>query len=203
MPRWDGGRAASRNQAASALAFLYRDVLGSDALEELPRAKGRERVPTVLSHPEFERVLAELTGKYRLIGALLYGTGMRVAEALSVRLRDLDYDLQQIAVKAGKGAKDRRVPLPRRVREALRDQERRVRSLHRRDRAGGGGWAALPGALHRKVLDAGYEARWQFLFPASRETRDPAIPSPPSSSATAWTSARCSGSSATRTSAPP
>ena len=83
----DAGLAAnSRNQAASALAFLYRQVLGSDAMENFPRARGPETVPLVFSHPEAMKVLRELSGKYRLISSLMYGAGLRVSEASSLRV---------------------------------------------------------------------------------------------------------------------
>ncbi len=169
----EGGLAAnSRNQAASALAFLYREVLGSDAMERVPRAKGPQTVPVVLSHREAMRVLADLSGKYHVISALLYGTGMRVAEALATRVKDLDFDLDQIAVRGGKGAKDRMVPLPHQLRHSLKRQCAIVRRVLRQDRDNDAGWARLPGALHRKDPTAGYDFRWQFVFPASRLSTD-------------------------------
>lgn len=164
----------TRNQAASALAFLYGEVLDSDAMEGVARARGPRTVPVVLSHGEALRVLGELRGKYHLVGSLLYGTGMRVSEGVGLRIKDLDFELDQIAVRAGKGAKDRMVPLPRQIRRALQRQRAATTKLHRRDRRDGGGWVRLPGALHRKDPTAGYSLKWQFLFPASRRSRDPA-----------------------------
>ncbi len=165
--------AKTRNQAASAIAFLYRELLESDAMERVPRAKGRRSMPVILARREATRVLQELRGKYRLIGALLYGTGMRLDECLSLRVKDLDFELAQIAVRAGKGGSHRFVPLPDNLREALAQQLRRVRQLLVEDRARGTGWAALPSALHRKDPQAGYTLVWQFLFPASRTRIDP------------------------------
>jgi integron integrase len=119
-------------------------------------------------------VLGELRGRYRLIGALLYGTGMRLGECLSLRIKDLDFDLAQITVRDGKGGKDRYAVLPERLQGQVRRQVARARDLHRADRGRGGGWAALPGALHLKDPQAGWEAGWQYLFPANRWSTDPA-----------------------------
>lgn len=166
--------ANSRNQAASALAFLYGQILGSDAMKNFPRARGPETVPLVFSHPEAMKVLRELSGKYHLISSLMYGAGLRVSEASSLRVKDLDFDLDQIAVRGGKGAKDRIVPLPYRSRESLKRQRAKVEHVRRRDSRDGAGWVSLPGALHRKDPQAGYSLTWQFLFPASRMGKDPA-----------------------------
>lgn len=163
----------TRNQAAAALSFYYRRVLGLDIGERVQRATARPSVPVVFSHGEVGRVLAQLHGKYRLIGALLYGTGMRLGECLGIRVKDLDFDLRQITVRKGKGGKDRFALLPGKLVRPLRDQIRHVLERHRRDRAGGAGWARLPFALDRKIPRAGYEPEWQFLFPASRVSLDP------------------------------
>lgn len=163
----------TRNQAASALTYFYREVLGKDIGAQIKRAKTGGSVPVFFSHAEATAVIGYLEGKYRLAGALLYGTGVRLSECLSLRLKDLDFDLRQITVRNGKGAKDRFTVLPMRLRGALRDQIRNVLRLHANDRAGGAGWAALPFALHRKNPRAGYEPGWQFLFPSSRLSRDP------------------------------
>lgn len=164
----------SRNQAASALSFLYREILGTDRLEGVARARPRRKVPLVLSRREVKAVLQELHGRYRLIGGLLYGTGMRLGECLGLRIKDLDFDLAQITVRDGKGGKDRYAVFPERLQEQVRRQVRRVRALQRADREKGGGWAALPGALHLKDPQAGWEAGWQYLFPAGRCSTDPA-----------------------------
>jgi integron integrase len=167
--------AKSRNLAASALAFLYANVLGSDSMRAVERARGASKhVPVVLSRKEVKAVLAELRGKYRLIAALMYGSGMRLGECLGLRLKDLDYELAQITVRDGKGRKDRYAIFSERTHAQVRRQARRVVEIHRADRERGGGWAALPGALHVKVPGAGWEPAWQFLFPARRETPDPA-----------------------------
>jgi integron integrase len=163
----------SRNQAASALAFFFREVLGRDELRAMARAREPRRIPSVLSHRQVELVLSELSGKYRLLGALMYGTGARLMEAHELRVKDLDFDLLQISVRDGKGSQDRWVMLPERILPALKRQVARVAGLHRDDRARGGGWARLPHALARKAPRAGYELAWQFLFPAARWSKDP------------------------------
>ena len=164
----------SRNQATSALAFFFREVLGRDELRGMPRAKEPRRVPSVLSHRQVRLVLNQLSGKYRLLGSIMYGTGLRLTEAHQLRVKDIDFDLLQITVCDGKGAKDRWVMLPESLAPALRRQVERVRSQQEDDRRRGAGWAALPNALARKDPGAGYELAWQFVFPASRWSRDPA-----------------------------
>ncbi len=163
----------SRNQASSALAFFFREVLDRDDLARMPRARESRRIPSVLSHRQVEMVLRELSGKYRLMASLMYGTGLRIAECHRLRVKDVDFDLYQIAVRDGKGGKDRWVMLPERVAPALRRQVDRVRRMHKGDLEDGHGWAQLPGALNRKDPEAGYRLAWQFLFPAGRLTQDP------------------------------
>ncbi len=166
--------AKSRNQAASALVFLARDVLGLEGWEKLPRAKGRSRKPTVLSRGEVRRVLRELSGVKRLVGALLYGSGLRLEEALSLRVKDVSFETKELTVRDGKGWKDRITVLPGYATDALKRQARRVERLHEEDAKRGGGWARLPDALDRKSPSAGRELAWQFLIPAGRQSPDPA-----------------------------
>lgn len=166
--------AKSQNQAASALTFLLRDALGLEGSETLPRAKGPSRKPTVLSRTEVRKVLREMSGVKRLVGALLYGGGLRLDEALSLRVKDLSFETKQLEVRDGKGWKDRITVLPRYAEEALGRQVRRVERLHEEDRKRGGGWARLPDALDRKSPRAGWELAWQFVIPAARQSRDPA-----------------------------
>jgi integron integrase len=166
--------AGSRNQAASALAFMFREVLGRDELADVPRARGPRRVPLVLTHREVLRLLRELHGKYFLAAVLMYSAGLRLEECLRLRVKDVDFELRQILVRDGKGRKDRYVPLARRAVDLLRAQIARVAEQHQEDRAGDHGWAPLPGALHRKDPGAGYDLGWQHVFPATTLTEDPA-----------------------------
>jgi integron integrase len=162
----------SRNQAASALTFLLKEILGIEDVRSVPRAKEARRMASVLSPREVERVFTHLSGKYRLIGMTIYGTGARVSEASALRVKDIDFDLMQVAIRGGKGNKDRWTLLPDRIRPALQRQVERVHQVHRDDRKRGGGWVSLPDALHRKDPKAGFRLGWQFLFPASRWTVD-------------------------------
>jgi integron integrase len=164
----------TRNQAASAIVFLVREVLGEEQELDVPRAKGPAHLPSVLSHREAITVLKHLRGRQALIASLLYGAGLRIEECLNIRVKDVDFELRQIFVRDGKGNKDRYVPLAHRLIEALRAQVAWVAELHRRDRFRGDGWAPLPAALHRKDPGSGYELGWQFVFPSRRPGPDPA-----------------------------
>jgi Phage integrase, N-terminal SAM-like domain/Phage integrase family len=133
--------ASTQNQAFSALLFLYREVLGLDFpwLEGVTRAKRPQRLPVVLSRAEVERLLTMLDGEAWLMSALLYGSGMRLMECMRLRVKDIDFERRQIAVRNGKGAKDRQVPLPDSVRDRLGAAVERARLLHAQDLAEGCG----------------------------------------------------------------
>lgn len=166
---------STQNQALAALLFLYREVLGIDLpwMENVVRAKGPRRIPVVLSVDEIGRLLAMLDGQTWLMAALLYGTGMRLMECLRLRVKDVDFERQEIVVRNGKGGKDRRVPLPRRLREALQETMLRVQVIHAQDLAACVEGVWLPHALERKYPNANREAGWQYLFPAASLSKDP------------------------------
>ncbi len=167
--------ASTQNQALSALLFLYRVVLGTTLpwMDDVIRAKRPRRVPMVLSRPETDRLLAALDGIHWLMAAILYGSGLRVMECLRLRVKDVDFDRNEITVREGKGDKDRRVPLPAVLRDPLRRQIQRSRAVHARDLAAGHGEARLPHALARKYPHVGREFGWQFVFPSRQRSRDP------------------------------
>jgi integron integrase len=167
--------ASTQNQAFSALLFLYQKVLEVEPgrIEGAVRASRPRRLPVVLSREEVRRVLAELTGTYRLIGLLLYGAGLRLLEALRLRVKDVDFALNQIVVRQGKGDKDRRTMLPAAVKPELAAHLERVRQLHRKDLAAGFGRVYLPDALDRKLPAAPTDWLWQYVFPSARLSRDP------------------------------
>ena len=171
----DDVAASTQNQALSALLFLYREVLSVDLpwMESVTRAKRPQKMPTVLSRSEVTRLLAVMDGQVGLMASLLYGTGMRLMECVRLRVQDVDFDRNEMAVRNGKGGKDRRVPLPRRLRERLSQQKERVRILHGQNLAAGGGEVYLPHALGRKYPNAGREFAWQYVFHAARESKDP------------------------------
>lgn len=167
--------ASTQNQALSALLFLYRQVLGIELpwMDEVVRAKRPQRVPVVLTREEVTRLLALMEGRYGLMASLLYGTGMRLMECVRLRVKDVDFGRNEICVRNGKGGKDRRVPLPRKLEERLRLQVCRVKVIHEGDLAGGLGEVHLPHALARKYPNAGRDLGWQYVFPATRQSTDP------------------------------
>jgi integrase len=116
--------ASTQNQALCAIVFLYRRVLDlpMPELAGLERARRPEHLPSVLSRREVFLVLEHLEPTHRLIAELLYGSGLRLLECLSVRDKDVDLERHQITVRRGKGEHDRAALLPTRVRESLRAQ---------------------------------------------------------------------------------
>ena len=167
----DGGvGAATQNQAASALLFLYRRVLGRDpgAIEPIARARKGKRLPVVLERREVAEVVRRLAPPYRLIATLLYGSGLRLSEVLHLRLHDVELDRREIMVRGGKGDQDRVTMLPEAARADLIEHAALVRAQHKRDCAKDAGWVDLPDAVARKYLNAPREPGWQWLFPATR-----------------------------------
>ena len=171
----DGVSASTQSQAASAILFLYRKVLGVDLgrIEEVTPAKAPRRLPVVLTREEVRTVLAGLRGTKRLIATLLYGSGLRLMECLELRIKDLDFGRGEIRVRRGKGGKDRLTMLPAGLAESLRAHLERVHEQHRRDLSTGAGYVELPDALERKYPNAASEWPWQWAFPATRIRRDP------------------------------
>lgn len=167
--------ASTQNQALAALLFLYERVLEVPVgrVENVVRAKQPLRLPVVLSRDEVAAVLSHLSGTTWIIGMLLYGSGLRLEECLELRVKDIDFDRRQIAVRRGKGNKDRTTMLPDGVIDSLRRHLQDVGSLHARDLEAGFGRVVLPGALGRKYPSAATEWGWQFVFPASRICRNP------------------------------
>jgi len=161
---------ATQNQAGSALLFLYREVL--DLPMDPPRAVVRpvqpKHLPVVLTRHEVQAVLAELSGTQRLVALLLYGSGLRLMEALTLRVKDLDPERKEVHVRSGKGGHQRITMFPEVLRSPMERHLVRVLEQHRKDVATGAGWVALPGAFGRKSPAAGKEFPWQFVFPASR-----------------------------------
>ena len=162
--------ASTQNQALSALLFLYRYVLHQDLpwLEDVVRARRPKHLPVVLTRDEVRAVISKLQGTPRLMATLLYGSGLRVLECARLRVQDVDFAMNQIVVRDGKGAKDRVTVLPDVATQPLAQHLLRVKQLHDRDVALGGGWVELPWALARKYPNAGREWPWQWVFPATR-----------------------------------
>jgi integron integrase len=172
----DGNVSAStQNQALSAILFLYRRVLEIELpwIENVVRARVPVRVPVVLPHREVQALLAQLDGDFHLVAQLLYGSGLRLMEALRLRVKDVDFEYSQIVVRDGKGRKDRVTLLPASVRTPLELHLAMVRDQHSRAVARGYGGVDLPAALARKYPNAAKDWAWQYVFPASRPGRDP------------------------------
>ncbi|EAQ68711.1 phage integrase/ N-terminal SAM-like domain protein [Synechococcus sp. RS9909] len=165
--------ASTQNQALSALLFLYRELLERDLeLEGVVRARTRRRLPVVLSEAEVRAVRLHLEGVPALVVGLLYGSGLRLMEALRLRVKDLDFERRELTVRDGKGGKDRMTLLPQSLVPELRQHLLVVRQLHRADLNAGWGKVLMPYALARKYPHADREWGWQWVFPQQRRWRD-------------------------------
>jgi integron integrase len=166
--------ASTQNQAAAAVLFLYRHVLRKDigVTSRLIRAATPARLPVVLTRNEVKALLRELHGIYRLVASLLYGSGLRLLECLTLRVKDIDIERGEIRVRRGKGGRDRVTVLPRYAARPLTRHLARVKRLHLADLARGGGRVELPDALFRKYKAASREWGWQWVFPAVRTRFD-------------------------------
>jgi integron integrase len=167
--------ASTQNQALAAILFLYKQVLGIELawLDNVPRARRPRRLPSVLTAAEARRILEQMTGTHALMARMLYGTGMRLAECLALRVKDVDLERREILIRQGKGGKDRVTMLPAALADPLREHLVRVRALHERDRQAGVPGVELPGALSRKYPSAGRQWAWQWVFPQAKLSVDP------------------------------
>ncbi len=161
--------ASTQTQALSALLFLYRHVLRMDMgwVEGLVRARSPIRLPVVLTKEQVGAVLQGLEGVPRLVGMLLYGSGLRLMEAHRLRVKDVEFEKGQVVVRRGKGAKDRLTMLPRAVSGALREHLDAGRDAYEQDVADGVR-VPLPDALERKKPGASQSWAWWWVFPARR-----------------------------------
>ena len=159
--------ASTQNQALAALLFYFRYIQNTPVMElgSVIHAKKKERVPVVFSRDEVTRVIECMYGSKKLIAKLLYGTGMRLNEALSLRILDLDFDRNEIIIRHGKGDKDRHVMIPQKLNPELKAHIEKVRQIHNQDLADGWGLVTMPGALAGKFPDGSKEFKWQWLFP--------------------------------------
>lgn len=168
--------ASTQTQALSAILFLYKEVLGTEMpwLSDLTRAKKPVRLPTVLSRNEIQALLKSVDDPLMdLIVQLLYGTGMRLLEGLRLRVKDVDFSLNEIVVREGKGNKDRVTMLPLSLVAGLQTHLRVVKAQHDADLAAGHGEVWLPDALAVKYPNAAKSWGWQYVFPASGFSVDP------------------------------
>lgn len=166
--RADSGRisASTQMQALSALLFLYRDVYGQDVghLQGLRKVRHVAYVPVVLSRDEVRAVLMRLRGTSFLACALIYGSGMRVMECLTLRVQDIDFGNRLIRIATAKGGKSRNAMLSARLQDRLQHHLQAVIARHRTDVLQGAGYAPLSDALQRKHPTASRATGWQFVF---------------------------------------
>jgi integron integrase len=167
---------STHRQALSAILFLYKEVIGRADLpwlDEIGRPSPKKRIPAVLTIAEVQQLLSLMDGETGLLARLLYGTGMRLMEALALRVKDVDFERHAIVVREGKGAKDRVVMLPHALVPGLRAQVDASRRLWERDRATGVAGVAVPDALARKYPRASLAWGWHWVFPAPKLSVDP------------------------------
>lgn len=166
---------STHNQALSALLFLYRGVLGVDLpwMNELARPTYIRRIPAVLTKQETAALLGAMEGEIGLVGKLLYGTGMRLMEALRLRVKDVDFERHVVVVREAKGNKDRVVMLPRSLEPQLRQQLAIARRLWEDDREHQRSGVEVPHALERKYPKVGQSWGWFWVFPSPTFSTDP------------------------------
>ena len=161
--------ASSQGQALNALIFMYKHVLEIDPgwMDNLARAKRKERLPTVLSVNEVTQILSHMNETPKLMAELIYGAGLRVNECVQLRIKDIDFDLKTITVRDGKGGKDRNTVMPVKLIPTLQSHLMRVIELHKDDCLKGAGFAPMPDALYKKYPKAAQSIGWQFAFPST------------------------------------
>ena len=160
--------ASTQNQALCALAFLYKTVLDQELVDlKFGYSKQPKRLPSVISAIEVQKIVNQTQGVYQLIAGILYGSGLRINEALSLRIKDIDFDNKTIFVFRGKGQKDRVTILPNTLIKPLEEQIKKVKKIHKRDINQGFGQTSVPPSLFKKYGNALVDAKWQYLFPST------------------------------------
>ncbi len=161
---------STQNQALQAVLFLYKKILKKDVgwIEEIKRTSRIKHLPVVFSKLEVNKIFTHLSGLPKLIVSLLYGGGLRLSEALRLRIKDIDFDYKQIIVRDGKGEKDRHTILPTSVIQELKNHLNKIYLQHKEDLRRGRGETILPYALKKKYTNAGKEFGWQYAFPAEK-----------------------------------
>ncbi len=167
--------ASTQNQALNAVVFLFKSVLKKEIgdFSDFQRARRGFRLPVVASREEIKAVIERLSGRERFMGALLYGTGMRINELLRLRVQDVQFDQNRLMVRAGKGDKDRYVPFPTKCRDEMQHWLRQRQEQYQADKARNRHEVEVPGALAQKYPNAPWEWRWQYVFPADDFSEDP------------------------------
>lgn len=167
--------ASTQNQALNAILFLYKDVLHTPlgSLAEITRANRTLRIPVVFTSKEVRAILSHMNGTPLIVATILYGSGLRLLEALRLRVKDVDIQTKTIIVRQGKGDKDRRTVLSESIIPRLMVHMEKGKAVHQDDLADGFGEVHLPDQLSKKFPDAARSWEWQYLFPASRRSLDP------------------------------
>jgi integron integrase len=167
--------ASTQNQALQALLFLYREVLHLDLpwMSSVVRARQSRHLPVVLTHEEVGRVMAHLEGKPRLVVQLLYGSGLRLMEALSLRTKDLEFTRRELIVRSGKGGRDRVTVLPAALLMPLKQHLAVLHRWYERERRAGAPGVSMPSGLKRKYPAAPLSWQWLYVFPSAAVCRDP------------------------------
>ncbi|MEQ1935557.1 MAG: integron integrase, partial [Fimbriimonadaceae bacterium] len=169
-----GLAAVSQNQALNALVFLYREVLKKELSGvDAKRAKHTKRLPVVLTQGETAELLKGVKGEAGIVCKLLYGCGLRVAEALSLRVKDVDLNGGTVTVRGGKGDKDRVVTLPKALLQPITEHRARIEQIYKHDRAEGLAGVHLPNAMEVKHPAAAESWEWFWLFPGASQSADP------------------------------
>jgi len=166
---------ATQNQAMNALLFLYKKILKIPLKEEINavRAPKKLNIPVVLTREEVKHIIFTLTGVQQLIVKILYGSGVRITEAVRLRIHDIDYNMKQLTVRSGKGSKNRVTTFPESITPLLENHLKSVKLWHEQDLAKGFGEVYLPYALERKYKNAAKEWGWQYIFPSRNLSKDP------------------------------
>ena len=162
--------ASTQNQALQAILFLYKEIIHKEVgwIDDIKRPVKPKHIPVVFSKAEAHSVIQHMSGLPKLISSLLYGSGLRLSEALRLRVKDIDFEYRQIIVHDGKGEQDRITLLPNSLIPHLKEQIEKRRALHNLDLKNGLGETFLPYALEKKYPNAPKEFGWQYLFPAER-----------------------------------
>lgn len=166
--------ASTQNQALQGILFLYENILKKEIgwITDIKKSTRVKHLPVVFSRNEASKIINNLTGIPKLFISLLYGTGMRLSEGLRLRIKDIDFEMNQIIVRDGKGEKDRITILPQKLIPELKDHIRKVKNLHEMDLKKGFGEVTLPYALSKKYPSASKEFGWQYVFPAKSLVAD-------------------------------
>ena len=160
--------------ALNAIVFMYKQFLKRDLGDmDFQLSRRVRHIPVVFSEGECQQVISELKGGYNLMASLMYGSGLRVSECLRLRVKDIDFDRNEVLVRESKGGKSRRRMLPLSLKGRLREQIQRVALLHEQDTKDGYGEVYMPFALARKYPAAASSMVWQFVFPSARIAKDP------------------------------